>query len=112
MVKDARFHYDRRHTYRTRSNRLAPVKTPGGRIVGRLVAKQAHRPSCGDCGKRSMHGIPAVRQQSLLNKRERSVTRAYGGSRCATCVRSRIVRAFLQEEKKAVKKIVKEKGQQ
>lgn len=30
----------------------------------------------------------------------KTVTRAYGGSRCAGCVRNRIVRAFLIEEQK------------
>ena len=109
MVKDARFHNDRRPTVRTRSNRLAPVKTPGGRIVGRKVLKQAHRPSCGDCGRRSMHGIPAVRDQSKLNKRARSVNRAYGGSRCAVCLKKRILRAFLEEERKAVKLVLQQK---
>lgn len=33
-----------------------------------------------------------------LKKREKRVNRAYGGSRCAHCVRQRIVRAFLIEE--------------
>ena len=110
MVKDARYKYDRSHTYRTRSNRLAPVKTPGGRLVGRVIAKQAHRPTCGDCGKRSMHGIPATRNQRELNKRDRSVNRAYGGSRCSHCVRARIMRAFLQEEKKAAMLATKKKA--
>ena len=35
------------------------------------------------------------------------MSRAYGGSRCATCVRQRIVRAFLIEEQKIVKKVLK-----
>lgn len=41
--------------------------------------------------------------------REKTVSRAYGGSRCHTCVRQRIVRAFLIEEQKIVKKIQAEK---
>jgi large subunit ribosomal protein L34e len=36
------------------------------------------------------------------------VRRAYGGSRCGNCVRDRIVRAFLIEEQKIVKKVLKE----
>ena len=42
-----------------------------------------------------------------LSKCKKNVSRAYGGSRCATCVRSRIVRAFLVEEQKIVKKVIK-----
>ena len=37
------------------------------------------------------------------------MTRAYGGSRCAGCVRQRIVRAFLIEEQKIVKNVLKNK---
>merc|ERR1712232_851793 len=44
-----------------------------------------------------------------LKKRERRVNRAYGGSRCAGCTRTRIVRAFLIEEQKCVKQVLAEK---
>ena len=37
------------------------------------------------------------------------MSRAYGGSRCAGCVKTRIVRAFLIEEQKIVKKMLAEK---
>ena len=42
---------------------------------------------------------------SFMNSkhRERTVSRAYGGSRCHACVKARIVRAFLIEEQKIVK---------
>jgi large subunit ribosomal protein L34e len=43
-----------------------------------------------------------------MSKPQKSVSRAYGGSRCANCVRDRIVRAFLIEEQKIVKKVLKE----
>lgn len=39
-------------------------------------------------------------------KHEKTVSRAYGGSRCANCVKQRIVRAFLIEEQKIVKKVL------
>jgi large subunit ribosomal protein L34e len=42
-----------------------------------------------------------------IAKCKKSVTRAYGGSRCSGCVRNRIVRAFLCEEQKIVKKVIK-----
>jgi large subunit ribosomal protein L34e len=41
--------------------------------------------------------------------REKTVSRAYGGSRCHTCVRQRILRAFLIEEQKIGKKVLEEK---
>lgn len=42
-------------------------------------------------------------------QRERKVSRCYGGSVCHSCVRQRIVRAFLLEEQKAVKKVLAER---
>jgi large subunit ribosomal protein L34e len=38
------------------------------------------------------------------------VSRAYGGSACGGCVRMRIVRAFLLEEQKAVKKLLADRA--
>ena len=44
-----------------------------------------------------------------IPKSKRTVARAYGGSRCAGCVKMRIVRAFLIEEQKIVKKVLQQK---
>merc|ERR1711957_393462 len=84
--------------------------TPGGRLVNQVVKKKAKGPACGDCGKRLI-GIPCLRpmEYSRLKKREKRVNRAYGGSRCAKCVRTRVVRAFLIEEQKCVKQVLAEK---
>ena len=40
-----------------------------------------------------------------MSKPTKTVQRAYGGSRCANCVKDRVVRAFLIEEQKIVKKV-------
>ena len=65
-------------------------------------------PRCGDCGN-ELCGIKATRpiEAKNLSKPNKTVTRAYGGSRCNHCTRSRIVRAFLIEEQKIVKKVLK-----
>lgn len=54
--------------------------------------------------------IPALRprEYSQISRPKKNVTRAYGGSRCGNCVKDRIVRAFLIEEQKIVKKVLKE----
>eukprot|EP00358_Blepharisma_japonicum_P005469 CAMPEP_0202941230 /NCGR_PEP_ID=MMETSP1395-20130829/1354_1 /ASSEMBLY_ACC=CAM_ASM_000871 /TAXON_ID=5961 /ORGANISM="Blepharisma japonicum, Strain Stock R1072" /LENGTH=106 /DNA_ID=CAMNT_0049636263 /DNA_START=25 /DNA_END=341 /DNA_ORIENTATION=- len=103
-----RLTYRRRHCYKTRSNALIKVKTPGGKLTGHVATKKANRVKCGDCGN-ALAGIPAVRpkQYRALHKRQRRVSRAYGGSRCGTCVRNRIVRAFLIEEQKIVKHVLR-----
>jgi large subunit ribosomal protein L34e len=56
----------------------------------------------------ALQGIKQMKLQAT-KKRERTVSRAYGGSCCATCLRQRIVRAFLLEEQKAVKKVLAER---
>lgn len=85
------------------------VKTPGGKLVAHHVKKQASKVKCGDCGLQ-LQGIATLRprEYSRIKKSQKTVLRAYGGSRCANCVKERIVRAFLIEEQKIVKRVLKE----
>jgi len=103
-----RLTYRRRHTFRTTGNAVRKVKTPGGKLVFQYTTKTSQLPKCGDCGE-ALRGLPAIRPTALktLKGRERRVSRAYGGSRCAQCVRQRIVRAFLIEEQKIVKSVLR-----
>merc|ERR1711988_808052 len=103
-----RLTYNRRHSYATKSNKVRKVKTPGGVLTLHNVKKKASGVKCGDCGNK-LQGIPAMRpvMYKRLSKTSKHVTRAYGGSRCHTCVRQRIVRAFLIEEQKIVKQVLK-----
>merc|ERR1719408_633794 len=101
----------RRHTrYNTKSNKQRIVRTPGGKLVFQILKKKATGPKCGDCGK-AIIGVPRLRpvEYSRLKKRERRVNRPYGGSRCAGCTRTRVIRAFLIEEQKCVKQVLAEK---
>ncbi|KAI8058594.1 60S ribosomal protein L34-B [Syncephalis plumigaleata] len=100
--------YRRHNGYNTKSNRVKIVKTPGGRLVYHHIKKAGTVPKCGDCGTKLL-GLPAMRpiELSRISKRQKTVNRAYGGSRCAKCVRNRIVRAFLIEEQKIVKKMIR-----
>ncbi len=79
------------------------------RLAILYVKKTASLPKCGDCGSK-LRGIPALRPREYhrQSKRVKHVTRAYGGSRCATCVRQRIIRSFLIEEQKIVKRVLVE----
>ncbi|KAB5592947.1 60S ribosomal protein L34 [Ceratobasidium theobromae] len=98
----------KRTPYNTKSNRRRVVKTPGGRLVYQHLKKLATSPKCGDCGV-ALPGVPALRprQYAVVSKRRKTVRRAYGGSRCGDCVKQRILRAFLIEEAKIVKKVIK-----
>lgn len=84
------------------------MKTPGGRLKVQYVNKRSKGPKCGDCGGK-IHGVPSLLPMQLarVNKRVKTVTRAYGGSRCGSCVKNRILRSFLIEEQKAAQKVQK-----
>ncbi|GAA5847390.1 60S ribosomal protein L34 [Sporobolomyces salmoneus] len=96
-----------RKSYSTKSNGKRIIKTPGGKLRFIQVKKSAAAPKCGDCHI-ALPGVPALRprEYAQISKREKTVQRAYGGSRCANCVRDRIVRAFLVEEAKIVKRVI------
>lgn len=74
------------------------------------IGKAAKGPRCGDCHA-ALPGLPRLRPTGYarIAPNARSVSRAYGGSRCATCTRERIMRAFIVEEQKLVKQILQEK---
>lgn len=57
--------------------------------------------------------VPALRprEYATISRPKKTVQRAYGGSRCGNCVKDRVVRAFLIEEQKIVKKVLKESQQ-
>jgi large subunit ribosomal protein L34e len=100
-----------RHSYVTRSNRIRAIRTTGGTLVAGKITKTTKGPRCSDC-KCPLPGIKHLKRSAYKNlkKRERTVSRAYGGSACGGCVRQRIVRAFLLEEQKAVKKLLAERA--
>ncbi|KAI9704910.1 MAG: 60S ribosomal protein L34 [Candelina mexicana] len=95
--------------YNTRSNKVRVIKTPGGKLRYLHIKKKGSAPKCGDCGVK-LPGIPALRprEYAQISRPKKTVQRAYGGSRCANCVKDRVVRAFLIEEQKIVKKVLKE----
>lgn len=71
-----------------------------------LAKKKTTHPTCPISGQR-LNGLPAVRPSTLhrVNKSKKTVHRAYGGHLAAGVVKDRIVRAFLVEEQKIVKKV-------
>tara|TARA_B110001450_G_C17552673_1_gene453335 strand:- start:273 stop:611 length:339 start_codon:yes stop_codon:yes gene_type:complete len=108
---DSRWTRVGRHSYNTRQHKARPVRTPGGKLKQQRVYKSTKGPKCSDCHC-TLQGIKHHKssQYHALKKRERTVSRAYGGSACAGCVKQRILRAFLLEEQKAVKKVLAERA--
>lgn len=103
-----RLTYRRRHSYATKSNKQRIVKTPGGKLQYQLLKKKTSHPVCPVSGQR-LNGLPAVRPNTLtrISKKNKTIHRAYGGHLAASVVKERIVRAFLVEEQKIVKKVLK-----
>ncbi|SCU86018.1 LADA_0D11672g1_1 [Lachancea dasiensis] len=104
--------FRRRNPYNTRSNKIKVVKTPGGVLRAQHIKKLATRPKCGDTGV-PLQGVSTLRprQYASVSKTHKTVSRPYGGVLCANAVKERIVRAFLIEEQKIVKKVVKEQAE-
>lgn len=108
----ARVTFRRRNPYNTKSNSVKQIKTPGGKIRVLHLKKKGTAPKCGETGVQ-LPGVKALRPREYANvpRRDRSVNRAYGGTLCGAAVKDRIIRAFLIEEQKIVKRVVKEKLQ-
>lgn len=112
MPADHRVTTVKRHAYRTKSNRVKTVRAPGGRFTAQYHKKNRHGVVCGDAGCDTV--LPGIKHMDTngyktAKKREKTVSRAYGGRSCAGCVKDRILRAFLIEEAKIVKKVLAEK---
>ena len=77
----------------------------------RKPAKGPQTPA-GDLGK--IHGVPRARPPQLrrMPRSKRTVNRPYGGVLSHQAVRDRVVRAFLVEEQKIVKKVLRMQQQQ
>ncbi|XP_064441017.1 large ribosomal subunit protein eL34 isoform X3 [Mirounga angustirostris] len=93
-----RLTYRRRLSYNTASNKTRLSRTPGNRIVYLYTKKvgKAPKSACGVCPGR-LRGVRAVRPKVLmrLSKTKKHVSRAYGGSMCAKCVRDRAGRPLV-----------------
>merc|ERR1711931_377928 len=94
-----RITYRRRLAWNTRSNRRRVSKTPGGKLVFLYTGKRGTVTKCGDTGKDLQPG--------RTTRRSKTVSRAYGGVVSAAALKRRITRAFLIEEQKIVRKVVK-----
>merc|ERR1712226_506807 len=103
----ARVNYTRNKSWNTRSNKIRQVRTPGGRLVAQYVTKRAKGPGNGmRTSSVRLGGLRRMRPTaySRIPKHHRRVCRAYGGVYTHTEVKNRIIRTFLTEEVKNVKK--------
>ena len=94
-----------KYNYHTESNRLKRIKTPGGRLTFHKLSK-VRNPIIYENTDDQLNGIKRLDKCEWKNapKRMRTVSRAYGGVLSSSAVRHRIMRAFLNEELKCIKK--------
>merc|ERR1711970_786704 len=104
-----RIQYRRRLAWNTSSNQRKISKTPGGKLVFLYTGKRGTIAKCGDTG-RPLQGVKAMRPVNLqpgrCNRRDKTVSRSYGGVISAVALKRRIIRAFLLEEQKIVAKTI------
>lgn len=113
MAKDHRVTLKRRHAYRTNSNRVKTIRTPGGKHTSQYIKKSRKGVKCAQAGCDVV--LPGIKHMSkaetkAASGKDKKIARAYGGNLCANCCKDRIVRAFLIEEQKIVKKVLAEKS--
>jgi large subunit ribosomal protein L34e len=101
--------YRRRMHYNTRSNKQRLVRTPGNRLVFQQRDKRHAGPHCPwVLGHKRLAGTKALNH---FDRRAKAgygsrVSRTYGGVLTHDQVRDRIVRAFLIEEQRVVRKVM------
>ncbi|XP_064231833.1 large ribosomal subunit protein eL34-like [Aotus nancymaae] len=109
-----RLTYRPRLSYSVASHKTRLSGTLANRIVFLYTKKVGKAPKSahGVCPGR-LQGVHTVRPKVLmrLSKTKKHVSRAYGGSMCAKCVRDRIKPAFLIEEQKILVKVLKVQAQ-
>ena len=104
-----RVSYRRRTHYATRSNRFKMIRTPGNRLVAQKREKQ-HRGPCTpwSLGHKRLAGTKALGHfdRRTASRYAKTVSRPYGGVLNGEQVKDRVLRAFLIEEQRIVRKVL------
>merc|ERR1711976_40766 len=103
----ARVNYKRNKSWNTRSNKIRQVRTPGGRLTAQYVQKKSAGPGNGmRTSSLRLGGLRRMRPTDYRRqaKHTRRISRAYGGVYSHIELKNRIIRTFLTEEVKNVKK--------
>jgi large subunit ribosomal protein L34e len=104
-----RVSYRRRMHYATRGNKQKMVRTPGNRLVMQKREKRSQGPHCPwVLGHKRLAGTKAYGHFDRRTKAGygNRVSRPYGGVLTHDQLRDRIVRAFLVEEQRVVRKVM------
>jgi large subunit ribosomal protein L34e len=93
----SRVTYRRKHTYKTRSNQIRKFHTPGGKLSVQVRNKRVSPVVCGET-KVALNGLPVLNKRKWvkLTRKQRSVSRPYGGVYTHEIVRNRYLYSILQ----------------
>ena len=113
-MPDNRVHHLRKHTYNTRSNKIRKIRTPGGRLTIQYIKKVSKGPQTAIKTRARLSGLKKMSNASYSRqtRSSRRIARPYGGVITPEELKEKIMRAFLIEEVKIVKKIVKSDKQE
>ena len=105
-MKANRTHNRSSSSYSTKSNKNRIIKTPGNRLTVIKVRKKKSKRIC-PITKHKINGITlqGSRRDYNLSKKNKTVSRAYGGHLSAQALKKNISKAFLSEEKKLAQKV-------
>ena len=105
-MKANRTHNRSSSSYSTKSNKNRIIKTPGNRLTVIKVRKKKSQRIC-PITKHKINGITlqGSRRDYNLSKKNKTVSRAYGGHLSAQALKKNISKAFLLEEKKLAQKV-------
>eukprot|EP01059_Diplonema_ambulator_P034431 TRINITY_DN76_c0_g1_i2.p1 TRINITY_DN76_c0_g1~~TRINITY_DN76_c0_g1_i2.p1 ORF type:complete len:129 (+),score=42.67 TRINITY_DN76_c0_g1_i2:54-389(+) len=103
-----RLHLACHSKFPTKSNKFVVKHIPGGKLVIQSTKKKVTGPCTPRyLGHKRLQGVKAFRpvDASSAPKRRKTVSRAYGGVLTGAQVKERVIRAFLIEEQKIVKRM-------
>ncbi|ABW98129.1 rpl34 (nucleomorph) [Hemiselmis andersenii] len=109
-MKDRRVVLRRHCPFSTRKNSFKKVKTPGNKIKIQYLDKKISKVVCAE-SKKKLNGISSPQSLGFMRlcKRKKKISRIYGGHLSGNSTKERIIKSFLLDEKKLVKKYNKEK---
>mmetsp|Transcript_49443 Transcript_49443/g.100921 ORF Transcript_49443/g.100921 Transcript_49443/m.100921 type:complete len:113 (+) Transcript_49443:37-375(+) len=94
-------------SFSTGKNNFRISRTSGRKYKALYLKKKSSFVVCGD-KKKKLNGIkrPGVSGFTNISKNKKNISRVYGGCLSGQAVKERIVKAFLVEEQKIVKKVL------
>lgn len=110
-MKDTRVVLRRHCPFPTKKNKFKKIKTPGNRINIQYLNKKSSNVRCAET-KVKIKGVSSQKSLNFMRicKNKKKVSRIYGGYLSGRATQNRILKSFLTEEKKIVKKFLKNKN--